>query len=149
MDSLPTTSKTSPVFPPPPQPQPPVVSGGMAKEVAPISESPVEAPLITEVGKEVTLNPEVSGAGVRMQSDTIEVPRPIQQLGVTAVGPSAAMPAAAPTIVLPLTDDQIAQGLNQSILSSWRWLAEWCSRQLRQMHLTIKTIHGKIVRTKS
>ena len=116
----------------------------MAKEVAPLHSA--EAPIIQEVGKEVELPPEVEHAGVRVKSDTIELPPPVQKSGVTPVGP-AAVPAQAQTVTLPLTDDQIAQGLSESIFSSIRWLAEWCERQLKNAHMVVKKIHGKTVRT--
>jgi hypothetical protein len=121
MDDLPKPTVT--------QPQPPV--GSMAKETAPPAGR-VESPLITGVGSEVELSPEVKKAGVTVKSDTITVPAPVQQLGVTPVGPSMPAPSKAATTNLPLSDDQIAKGLHQSIMSSWRWLAEWCKRQLLQ-----------------
>ena len=146
MDSLPSTTPSSGTPSPPPVVQPQqVVTGSMAKEVAPIVIQP-EAPIVTEVGKEAALAPEVARAGVRMQSDTVVLPKPLQDLGVTVVGPTAKSPVNVPVIVLPLSDDQIALGLHQSLMTSWRWLAEWCKRQLQAVHLTLKTAHGKIVR---
>lgn len=149
MDNLPSTTP-SPTTPPSAPVAPPqqAATGSMAKEVAPIKTAP-EVPVVTEVGKEVTLSPEVASAGVRMQSDTVVLPKPLQDLGVTAVGPTTKAPAHAPAIVLPLNDDQIATGLHQSLMTSWRWLAEWCNRQLHAVHLTLKTVHGKIVRAEA
>lgn len=121
--------------------------GNMAKEAEP-QTTPFEAPQLTEIGKDTGLPPEVKTAGVSMQSDTIELPHIVSQMGVTAVGPAAPPVAgAAATITLPLTDDQIAQGLHQSLLSSWRWLAEWCDRQLRQAHVLLGSAKGKPIRT--
>ena len=143
MDNLPTA--TSVPQSPPVSPANPV--GSMAKESSPIVVSN-EAPLVTEIGKEDVLSSEVKKAGVRMQSDTIVLPQVAHSMGVKIVDPAPA--AAAPlTVSLPLTDDQIAQGLHQSIISSWRWLAEWCERQLKQAHILLKTTQGKIVRTKT
>lgn len=122
--------------------------GSMAKEVAP-QITPVEVPQMTEIGKDTDLSPEVKMAGVSMRSDTIELPHLVQQMGVSAVGQSApSVAGAAATITLPLTDDQIAQGLHQSLLSSWRWLAQWCERQLKQAHVLLSSTKGKTVRTK-
>ncbi len=143
MDTLPTTNQTIPPPPVPPMGATPV--GSMAKEAPPIVEN-AEAPLITEIGKEVELTPEVRKAGVTMKSETIVLPEPVQRMGVTPVGPSAPQPI--PAVTLPLSDDQIAQGLHQSILSSWRWLAEWCERQLKQAHIILKSMQGKAVREK-
>ncbi len=36
-----------------------------------------------------------------------------------------------PKVTLPLTDDQIKQGLHHKIWEGIRWLAEWCARQLK------------------
>lgn len=142
MDTLPHTSSS------PPAPPPQTTTGSMAKEVAPLSPVPVESPVVTEVGKETELPAEVAKAGVRMRSDSVVLPKIVERMGVTPAGGAVAVAAPAPTIALPLTDDQIAKGLHQSILSSWRWLAEWCKRQLQQVHLTITSISGKTVRTK-
>lgn len=135
-DDLPKTNKTSPPTP---------SSGSIAKEIAPPTGH-IEAPIITEIGKEVELPPEVVKAGVSIHSDIVNLPPPITQLGVKQTGVQAPPPAAT-TIVLPLNDDQIAQGLHQSIISSWRWLSEWCMRQLHAVHMTIKSIHGSVKRT--
>ena len=126
-----------------PAPQP---SGSMAKESGP-HISFVEAPLITEVGQELPLPSEVSNAGVTIHPTTVTLPPNIQQLGVKPVGQNTSSAAAAATVVLPLTDDQIATGLHQSIMSSWRWLAQWCVRQLKQAHVLLTSNHGKTVRT--
>jgi hypothetical protein len=123
------------------------MTGSMAKEQAPMPLSP-ETPSLVEIGKSADLPQEVQRAGVKMQSDTVTLPKLVQNMGVTAVGPSVP-PASAATVVLPLTDDQIAQGLHQSIVSSWRWLAEWCERQLKQAHILLTSAHGKIIRTKT
>lgn len=104
--------------------------GSIAKESAPLTGH-IEAPLITEIGKEMELPPEVAKAGVSIQSDTVVLPPPVAQRGVKPVGAQAPASAAA-TIALPLSDDQIAKGLQQSLTTSWRWLAEWCKRQLLQ-----------------
>lgn len=144
MDSLPNTSAVSP------QTTVPAVSvpvGSMAKEVEPAAGA-VEAPVMTEIGKETELAPEVRQAGVRMQADAIELPKVASQLGVRAVAP-AASPVAVAAVALPLTDDQIAQGLQQSLVTSWRWLAEWCARQLKQAHILLRSVHGATERVKN
>lgn len=120
--------------------------GSIAKETAPVIGH-IEAPVITEIGKEIELPLEVAKSGVTIQSDSIELPPPVTQLGVKSVGVQATTTVTTTTVALPLTDDQIAQGLHQSIMSSWRWLSEWCMRQLHAAHKTIKSIHGKVTRT--
>lgn len=146
MDPLPNTSQRSSATPAMPAGS---MVGSMAKEQVPLTATP-ETPSLSEVGKEVDLPQEVQRAGVTIQSDTITLPKVVQNMGVSAVGPSAP-PSSAPvaTVVLPLTDDQIAQGVHQSIMTSWRWLAEWCERQLKQAHILLTSAHGKIIRTKT
>lgn len=126
MNDLPNTNQ-------PPAP-PPV--GSMAKETAPVIET-IESPIITEIGQEVGLPPEVKKAGVTMQSETVALPTPVQQLGVTQTG--APPPLKPASVVLPLTDDQIALGLKQSLSQSWRWLSEWCKRQAR---LVLRSVYA-------
>lgn len=120
-------------------------SGGMAKESEPHITF-TDIPELTEVGKEMPLPAEVVQAGVTMHPTSVPIPPAVARMGVTQVGHTAPV-APAVAIALPLSDDQIAEGLHQGIISSWRWLAEWCVRQLKQAHVMVKTIHGKIVRT--
>jgi hypothetical protein len=145
MDTLPSTSPSQGIPNTPGSSFVPV-AGSMAKEVAPITTTTAEIPTVTEAGKETELSPEVVKAGVKMSSDSVVLPKIVQQMGVHVVGPQAPVPAEAAAISLPLSDEQIAKGLHQSILTSWRWLSEWCKRQLLQAHLTIKSMHGKTVR---
>lgn len=86
-------------------------------------------------GKEMELPKEVAAAGVSTQPTTVQLPQPVAQMGVKAIG-DAVVPVA-PPVTLPLTDDQIALGLKQSVTSSWRWLAEFCVRRLKQLHRTL------------
>lgn len=143
-DTLPQSNTPSPVAPPGGVIHP---TGGMAKETGP-HISFTEAPLIQEVGQEMPLSNEVAKAGVTIQPTTIELPANVQKLGVKSIGANVPpVYVSSSTKTLPLTDEQIAQGLHQSVTSSWRWLAEWCERQLKQAHIMLKTIHGTITRS--
>ena len=116
----------------------PQVSGGTLGIGGKELEPAVEQPTLKDVsGKEIELPKEVAAAGVRTQPTTVQLPQVVTQMGVAPVG-QAVMPQA-PAVALPLTDDQIAQGLKQSITSSWRWLAEWCIRKLKQLQ---KKVHA-------
>lgn len=90
-----------------------------------------EVPLTDVSGQELEIPRVVERAGVRVQPTVVPIPPKVQKQGVQPVG--ANVPAAQQTVV-PLTDDQIVQGLKQSVASSWRWLAEWCVRRLKQLH---------------
>lgn len=129
-DTLPPSNPSGSTTPQAGTPQP---SGSMAKETGP-HISFAEVPLMQEVGQETPLSNEVTKAGVTIQPTSVTLPPSMQTLGVKAVGLTASAVAATATVSLPLTDDQIARGLHQSIMSSWRWLAEWCVRQLKQLH---------------
>jgi hypothetical protein len=137
MDTLPTTSTTVPSSPP---------SGGSsgAKEIEAVRTIPVETPAVVEVGQEKPLAPEVAQSGVSIHPTTVQIPKTVAQLGVKTVG--QAPQASVPKVSLPLTDDQIAQGLHQSITSSWRWLATWCVRRLKEVHVALRSAGGKVVR---
>lgn len=118
---------------------------GVAKEVEVIHAAPVETPTLTEVGQEAPLSEELSHVGVSLHPTTIEIPKTVAQLGVKPVGHSAPVQAV-PTVVLPLSDEKIAEGLHQSITSSWRWLAQWCIRRLKELHIALNAKGGKVVR---
>jgi len=89
--------------------------------------------------QETELSTEVASSGVKIQPSTIPIPPAVQQMGVKPAGQN--IPPAGPAVSLPLSDVQIAQGLKQSVWSSWRWLAQWCVRKLKQ-------IHGRLTRVR-
>jgi hypothetical protein len=91
-----------------------------------------EASGLREIGQDMELPEEVSSAGVKVQPTAVSVPTPVSQLGVQPAGGIA--PAQVQSN-LPLTDDEIAKGLTQSITDSWRWLAEWCKMRLKKLRL--------------
>lgn len=116
---------------------------GMQKEQEPLI--PPEAGPIEEVIGEVEVAPELERIGVEKRGETIKLPPDVRKMGVKAVGPT--QPATTTTTIpLPLTDDQIVVGLHAKIISSLRWLAEWCIRQLKKAHYHLKVIAGHAVR---
>ncbi len=132
-----TTQSTPPVSPVTPSGNKEMVGGTIdAKEG-----------LIDVTGQEMALPKEVASAGVHMQPTTIPIPPPVAQLGVKPAGPNVPV-SPTPTVTLPISDDQIAQGLTLSVTESWRWLSEWCVKRLKQLHVGIQTVGGKIIRVK-
>ncbi|CAN5151466.1 hypothetical protein BH09PAT2_BH09PAT2_00880 [soil metagenome] len=49
-------------------------------------------------------------------------------------------------IQLPIPDEKVVEGLEKPITSSWRWLSEIAMYMLHRGHLTMKKIHGHVVR---
>lgn len=47
---------------------------------------------------------------------------------------------------LPISDEQVMEGLKQPPTSSYRWLAELANYMLFQSHIKLKQVHGKIIR---
>lgn len=77
----------------------------------------------------------------------IELDPQLKRAGLVSVDNSSLDPRH--KITLPISDEKIIQGLQQPVTSSWRWLAEWSNFLLRRAHLTIKVVHGHIVRVLS
>lgn len=119
-------------------------AGGFQKEQEPVGES--DTGLLEEIGREMELGPELERAGVIKHSEAINVPPDVKSMGVNVVGPAQPVSPTATTITLPLTDEQIAVGLHAQIVTSLRWLAEWCIRRLKKIHVHLKNIGGKVVR---
>lgn len=119
-----------------PQPSGMTAPGGIrGKEAERIPGPVMELPL-TPVGQEVELPKEVSSVGVKVQPTAVQVPQQVANVGVQVIDPNAPVQPTQ-TVLLPLTDAEIAQGLKQSVSSSWRWLAEWCKRKLKQLHMRV------------
>lgn len=118
-------------------------AAGVSKETEPIPGG--EAPQLEEIVADVELEPEVEAAGVEKKSETVTLPPDVKKMGVAPVGPSQPV-STAPKVKLPLTDDQISTGLHAQIISSLRWLAEWCIRQLKKAHFHLRVIAGHAIR---
>lgn len=96
-------------------------------------------------GQEFELPKEVSSAGVKMHPTVVSIPPNVAQMGVKPAGQNIPTQTTS-SVVLPLSDEQIADGLHKGITDSVRWLAEWCVRRLKQLHIAVITVHGKLVR---
>lgn len=118
--------------------QPVPSSPGMHKELeGGIHISPTEAGQLTEIGKDIEIPKEVAQAGVKIAPTIIPIPPPVTAMGVKAAGQN--IPAATGVkSSVPLSDDQISQGIKKSVTDSWRWLAEWCVRKIKQLHTAVK-----------
>lgn len=99
---------------------------------------------LEEIRKELEVAPEVSEAGLEVKREEIELPPPLPKIGVTQTG--AELPVSPTAVSLPLTDDKIVTGTGAPVISSLRWLVEWCLRQLKKVHIRLKKVHGRITR---
>ncbi len=102
---------------------------------------------LRDLTKEVELPAEVKSAGVVVNKEQIEIPPDLKNLGVTPTGVQQSLPVT-PAVTFPLTDEKIEEGLHQNIMSALRWLAQWCVYRMKKFHLTLKVIHGKVMRVR-
>lgn len=117
-------------------------SSGAAKEAEPRPTS-TESGLIREV---IEAEPSAEVAPfVQARAETIKLPDDVKKMGAVATS-SAPIFKDEQELKLPISDEQIIEGLKQPITSSFRWLSELMRYLLRQAHLTLKTLHGKVVR---
>ncbi len=119
-------------------------SVGVNKEKEPVG---TKESFLKEVGSEVEIPAEVQRSGVVPRTEKIEIPPDLKQIGLTQTGLATPVPFQ-PTLNLPITDEEIEKGLHASILTSLRWLAEWCLFQLKKAHLTLKVIKGIVRRVR-
>lgn len=84
---------------------------------------------------------------VEERQENVQVPSDLQQSGVEPVQ-STQFPAYQ-AVKLPITDEQVMAGLHQPKNSSFRWLAELAMYLLKKAHITLKTVHGHVVRVMS
>ena len=128
-----------------PSPSIPSSLGGKEREM-PRSEQSFE---LTKPQDDL-VSAEVKEAGVEVTPESIELPPDLTKIGVHPLGasqPFLHQGGAKTTIMsVPLSDPQIVAGLHASILSSLRWLAEWCILQLKRAHVQLRIIKGKIFR---
>ena len=110
---------------PPGGPAPSVVHGG--KEV--IKEMPEylgEVPQAPEVG------PELKEHGVEAVSETMELPPEVKRAGVETDRLSMYEPPKENLVAqVPLTTQQMQQGLHAKVTNSILWLVYWCIRQIK------------------
>ena len=144
MVKLPKLPKTAPN---PPVPQPVVqvaqpVGAALGKERELFAQQ--DAVAMEEIRHELEVPPEVESAGVETRSETINLPEVVEKMGVVATDINQPLPILSAN--LPIADDKIITGFGAPVVTSLRWLVEWCTRQLKKVHVRLKNIHGKIVR---
>jgi hypothetical protein len=105
--------------------------GGVEHEPTRIVEKPIEAMEEIPTNPEIEKKPELAGYIEKVEK-AAETMKPVtddytQQVLLKSINPASAK------VTLPLTEDQIQQGLHHQIWESIRWLAEWCVRQYKML----------------
>jgi hypothetical protein len=118
-------------------------TSGIHKEVEPYAG--VDLVPVEQVSVEIEVPTELETFGVEKHSELISVPPDVAQMGVEAVGSTQPVTHTG-AVQLPLTDEQILTGLHAQIMTSLRWLAEWCSRQLKKTHVRLRRVSEKTIR---
>lgn len=126
-----------------PQPQLQVRGGYSSPEEIEISAPATNKENIVHEVVEHKSAPEVAEY-VNHRKETIELPKELKDAGVNPVNNPQF--ANYKPVNLPLSDEKIEQGTHAPVTSSFRWLSELCLYILKHAHLTLKNIHGKIVR---
>lgn len=122
----------------------PVSRGLVGKEAEPlrVAESGKDG---FEIHEMVEHEPEAEVVPfVTPRKETVELDTDLDAMGIS----STANPAftSQKTIKLPLEDEKIVSGLRAPTSSGLRWLSEWCMYFLKMAHLTLKKVHGHVVR---
>lgn len=113
-----------------------ITSSSHQKEVLPASEFG-EKTVITEI-KEPEPSKEMDTWLEKLEKgESVQLPQPITddygQILVSSAAPAAVQ------IVLPLTDNEIQQGIKEKVVNSFRWLAFWCLRLLKMAPERVKS----------
>jgi hypothetical protein len=104
--------------------------------------------VVTQASSEMVLPKEIETVGVQSTKTDIEIPPDIKKIGVQHAGPTQPLTVGhtLPSVSLPLSDDQVGNGLHKSVLSALRWLSEWCVKKLKKAHIHLKKVHGHFIR---
>jgi len=81
---------------------------------------------------------------IETKPDSLELPEELKKLGLHAA--TATDFPDYQNLKLPLSDEKIIAGLHQPITSSVRWFATLLEYLLKQAHLVLKVVNGKVVR---
>lgn len=119
------------------------VAVSVPKETEPVPTIPREA-LTHEVGEPTP--PSETIPYVKLTEETVTLPEELKKIGVKNT--SDLKHPSYEEIKLPISDEKVVSGQRAPFTSSFRWLASLCIYILKKAHLTLKIIHGKVIRTK-
>ena len=118
-------------------------SRGRAKEAEPFARKKESYEIKEVVEHKVELDDEVKPF-VKVRAETVELPEELKNMGLHAA--TTAEFSDYQNIKLPMSDEKIIAALHQPITSSIRWLATLYEYLLKQAHLVLKVVNGKVVR---
>lgn len=113
-------------------------------EQKPAEAAPMAENLPLEEAKEHKIQDDSVQQYVEEKQENIELPPELQSMGLTAVTQTS-FPNYQ-NVKLPISDEKVLVGEKAPINSSIRWLAEFSKFLLWKAHITLKTVHGRVVR---
>lgn len=81
---------------------------------------------------------------VQPKPETIKLPPDLKKIGLQPV--TTTQFPTYQNVKLPISDDKVVSGLHAPITSALRWLATLAIYILRQAHLTLKVVGGRVIR---
>lgn len=96
-----------------------------------------------QIAGEYKPDPEVKKY-LKKPEENIKIPNELKKIGVCATSGSQKYET---IISLPISNNLILKGLHAPVSSSLRWLAEQAMYLLKKAHLTLKKVHGQVVKT--
>lgn len=112
----------------------PMGSGGGERAAEGGAEKGMEMVQEVPTAPEVEKKPELAGYVEKVGEEELEGPIIDDYTGQVLMAPAMQK---AGTVTLPMTEEEVKEGLHHQIWESIRWLAEWCVRQ-------IKVLHGRV-----
>ncbi|HJZ06216.1 hypothetical protein A2634_02095 [Candidatus Amesbacteria bacterium RIFCSPHIGHO2_01_FULL_48_32] len=116
-------------------------AGGHFKEQLEVAAGRIRKERVIEEVEEVPAEPEVEPKLEREGwIEKVEKEAELGQAGTDDYVGQVLMGSANPQnpkVTIPLTDDQITQGLHHKVWEAIRWLAVWCIRQMKKLGMPI------------
>lgn len=116
---------------------------GRPKEAEPFARKREKYEIKEVVEHKAELDEEVRPY-IKVRPETIDLPEDLKNMGLQA-STSSDFPSYQ-NIKLPMSDEKIIAGLHQPVTASVRWLATLMEYLLKQAHLVLKVVNGKVVR---
>ena len=118
----------------------------MTKEGEPIdiSVEKIKPPEVEFIETEPVIEDKEVKKFIEVKRDEPQIHPELKKAGLLSVDTSSLDPKH--KIQLPISDEKVIEGLQKPVTTSFRWLAEIALFMLKHAHLTLKKVHGKVVR---